>query len=187
MLKRSVETNVRDHRNNLNKCITQLLSAKVKIDDKDKVIIFLASPPKWCDTLVTAVLVGKTMLTMDEVSTTLLETANMKQPSSSSHTKQVLMVTSDASRGRRKKTRGRYYERRDDHSQSSSWKDVECLYCYEKGHIRRNCEKLTRHLEERKKQKAEETKVQMLLVISMTLKIVYILLLLRELILTLGF
>ncbi|GMN61563.1 hypothetical protein TIFTF001_030638 [Ficus carica] len=52
---------------------------------------------------------------------------------------------------------GRYYEWRDDCSQSSSWKDFECFYCHVMGHSRRNCEELKRHLEERRKQKSQET------------------------------
>ena len=66
------------------------------------------------------------------------------------------MVKSDVSRAK-SKTRGRYYERKDDCFQSSSWKDVKCFYCLEKGHIRRNYEKLTRHFEEKRKQKPQET------------------------------
>ena len=55
-----------------------ITTVKVKIDDKDKVIILLASLPKSYETLVTTLLVGKTTSTMDKVSTVLLETANMK-------------------------------------------------------------------------------------------------------------
>ena len=146
-LKMSEETDVRDHINN---SITQLLSVNVRINEENKVVILLASLTKSYETLITTLLVGKITLTVDEVSTVLLETADMKQPCSLSHTEQVLMVKSDASKGR-SKTWGRYYERRDDRSQSSSWKDVECFYCNEKGHIRRNCEELIRHLEEKRK------------------------------------
>ena len=51
---------------------------------------------------MTTLLVEKTTLTVDEVATALLETANMKQPSSSSHAEQVLVVKSDLSRDRSK-------------------------------------------------------------------------------------
>ena len=77
-LKMSEETDVRDHINNFNKYITQLLSVEVQIDDEYKAIILLASLPKLYETLVTTLLVGKTMLTVDEVSTAFLETTNMK-------------------------------------------------------------------------------------------------------------
>ena len=101
-LKMSEERDVRDHINNFNKCITQLLSVEVKIDEEDKAVILLASLPKSYETFVTTLLVRKTTLTVDEVSIVLLETANMKQPSSSSHTEQVLVVKSDASWDRSK-------------------------------------------------------------------------------------
>ena len=78
-LKIGEETDIRDQINNFNECITQLLSVEVKIDEEDKAIILLASLSKSYETLVTTLLVGKSMLTVDEVATTLLETANMKQ------------------------------------------------------------------------------------------------------------
>ena len=34
---------------------------------------------------------------------------------------------------------------------------MECHYCHKKGHIRRNCKELTKHLEEKRKEKANET------------------------------
>lgn len=79
----------------------------------------------------------------------------MKHPSSSSQMEQVLVVKSDSIRGW-SKTRVRYYDKRDDRSQSRSWKEIECFYCHEKGHIGRNYEELTKHLEEKKKQKTQE-------------------------------
>ena len=64
-------------------------------------------------------------------------------------------MKSDSNRGK-SKTRGRFYERRDDCSQSNSSKDFECFYCHENGHIQRNCEELTKHLKEKRRQKAQE-------------------------------
>ena len=74
-------SDIRDHINQFNKCITQLLSLEVKIEDEDQAIILLSSRPKSYEKLVTTLLVGKTTLTVDGVSTALLETENMKQPS----------------------------------------------------------------------------------------------------------
>ena len=65
--------------------------------------------------LVTTHLVGKTTLTVDEVKTTLLKTENMKG-SSSSHGDHVLAVKSGVDHGR-SILRGRYNDRRDNHSQ----------------------------------------------------------------------
>ena len=60
-------------------------------------------------------LVGKTMLTVDEVSTTLLETENINQPSSLSHTWQTLVMNFEPHYGR-SKSWGRNHDRRDDRS-----------------------------------------------------------------------
>ena len=84
-LKMSKRSDIRDHINQFNIYITQLLSLEVKIKDEDQAIILLSSLSKSYETLVTTLLVGKTMLTVDEVSTALLETENMKQSSSLSH------------------------------------------------------------------------------------------------------
>ena len=96
-LKMSEGIDIRDHINQFNKCITQLLSLEVNIEDKDQAIILLSSLPKSYETLVTMLLVGKTTMTVDEVSMALLETENMKEPSSLSHGgDRVLIMTSDS-------------------------------------------------------------------------------------------
>ena len=89
-LKMDEEMDIGDHINKFNKCVTQLLSVEVKIDKKDQVIILFASLPKSYETVVTMLLVGKTTLIVDKVSTTLLEIENVKKSSSLSHTRQAL-------------------------------------------------------------------------------------------------
>ena len=42
----SEENDITDHINNLNKCISQLLSVEVKIEKENKAIILLVSLPK---------------------------------------------------------------------------------------------------------------------------------------------
>ena len=73
-LKMDEGMNVRDHINKSNKCVTQLLSVEVKIDEGDQVIMLLASLPKLNEIVVTMLLVGRKTLTVDEVSTAFLET-----------------------------------------------------------------------------------------------------------------
>ena len=107
----------KDHINKFNKSITQLLSVVVKIDEEDQAIILLTSLPKSYETMMTTFLVEKTILIVDEVSTALLETKNIKQPSSFSHTGQTRVMNSK-SRHDRSKSRGRNYDRRNYHSQS---------------------------------------------------------------------
>ncbi|KAF4367336.1 hypothetical protein F8388_025754 [Cannabis sativa] len=53
-----------------------------------------------------------TTLTVDEVSTALLEIDSIKQPSGMSHTDQALVTRSESSRGR-STLRGRYDDKRD--------------------------------------------------------------------------
>ena len=78
-----------------------------KIEEENKAIILLASLPKSCQTLVTILLVGKIMLTVDKVSTVLLETENIKQPSCSSYIGQGLVIRSELNHSI-SKSRGRY-------------------------------------------------------------------------------
>ena len=80
-----------------------MLSLEVKIEDEGQAIILLSSLPKSYKTLVTTLLVGKTMLTVDEVSMALLEIENIKELSNLSHAgDRVLTVKLDSDRGRSK-------------------------------------------------------------------------------------
>ena len=63
----------------------------------------LSSLSKLYETLITTLLVGKMMLTVDGVSTVLLETENMKEPRSLSYGgDRILTVKSDSDCGRSK-------------------------------------------------------------------------------------
>ena len=108
---------VRDHINKFNKRVTQLLSIEVKIDEEDQIIILLAFLSKLYETVVTTLLVGKIMLTVDEVLIAFLEIENFKQPSSLSHTGQAFVMNSKSHHGR-SKSQERNFDIRDDRSQS---------------------------------------------------------------------
>ena len=77
-LKMDEKMDVTDYINKFNKCLTQLLSVEVKIDEEDQTIILLKPLPKSYKTVVTTLLVRMITLTVDEVSTTLLEIENIK-------------------------------------------------------------------------------------------------------------
>ena len=76
-----------------NKCITHLFGLKAEIEVEDQAIILFSSLPRSYKMLVTTVSVGNATLTVDEVSTALLETKNMNEPSLS-HDDQVLVMKS---------------------------------------------------------------------------------------------
>lgn len=85
---------------------------------------------------MTTLLVGNTTLTMDEVSTSLLETTNVIQSTFPSH-RDALATREDSRTSLSSKERcmlkGRYYNR-DDHFISRSRDDIECFYCHKKTH-----------------------------------------------------
>ncbi|KAL5563946.1 hypothetical protein UlMin_033693 [Ulmus minor] len=83
------------HINKFNKCITQLLSAEIEIDEEDQAIILLASLLKSYETLVTTLLVGKQTLTVDEVTTALLETEKIKQPTNEDEFADMLLASTN--------------------------------------------------------------------------------------------
>ena len=99
-LKMDERIDIRDQINKFNKCVTQLSSVKVKIDEEDQTIILLTFLSKSYETVVTMFLVGKPTLAMDEVSITFLKTKNIKQPSSLPHTKQTFVMNSKPRHGR---------------------------------------------------------------------------------------
>ena len=64
---------VGDYTNKFDKYTVQLLSIEVKIDGEVKDVILLATLLKSYETLMIIILIGKMILTMNEMSTTLSE------------------------------------------------------------------------------------------------------------------
>lgn len=91
------------HVNNFNRCISHRLDVDADIEDKDQVMILLCSLSKSYDTLMTTLLIWKTILTMNEASTILLKTSNVIQSAIPSHgdviTTQEHSRVSSSSRG----------------------------------------------------------------------------------------
>ena len=88
------------------------------------------------------------------MSTALFEMENMKGLSLS-HGDQMLAVKLSSERVK-SMSRGRYNDKRDNHSQPRGWSNVNCYYCHKKGHKRRDCEELTKHLEEKRKEEVQK-------------------------------
>ena len=100
--------------------------------------------------MVTTLLIGKQNLTVDEMRTALLETKKIKQPSNSSPAESLAIKEDNNAKSRRRRSESRGRNSQNDHSKSRPRKDVECQYCYKKGHIRRFYNELKSDLEERK-------------------------------------
>ena len=67
-LKMEEGSDVRSHINKFNKCINQLLSVEVKIDEEDEAVILLSSLPKSYESLRSTLLIRKSTLIVDEMS-----------------------------------------------------------------------------------------------------------------------
>ena len=127
-------SDVTGHIKKFNKCITQLLSVEIEIDEEYQAIILLASLLKSYETLVTTLLVGKQTLMVDEVTTALLETEKIKQPSSSSLAESHIVKEDNKTKSRRGRSKSRGRNGQNDRSKSCPKKDVECHYCHKRGH-----------------------------------------------------
>ncbi|KAK2969659.1 hypothetical protein RJ640_025836 [Escallonia rubra] len=71
--------------NAFSKITTELLNVEAKIAEEDLDILLLSSLSSVYETLRTTLLIGKDMLTVDEVTTTLLETDSLKNSGSGSN------------------------------------------------------------------------------------------------------
>ena len=63
---------VQEHLSNFQRILTNLLSVGEKVEEKTRALVLLSSLPRSFESLVTAILVGKSTIKMDEVTTTIL-------------------------------------------------------------------------------------------------------------------
>ena len=119
----------------------------MKVDDEDRALLLLSSLPHSYENLVTTLLVGKETLNEDDVIAVLLENEKFKKPSVQTEGA-AFVAKSDCGRS---VARGNNYGRESSRSRSrprADYKDKECYYCHEMGHIRFNCKKLEEDLTE---------------------------------------
>ena len=90
---------------------------------------------------------------MDKVTTALIETEKIKQPSSSYPAESLVVKEDNKTKSRRGRSKSRGRNGLNDRSKLHPRKYVDYHYYHKKGHIRRFCHKLKRDLEERKNQK----------------------------------
>ncbi|KAK2983908.1 hypothetical protein RJ640_020204 [Escallonia rubra] len=143
-------SDIRDHLNAFSKIPTKLLNVEVKIDEEDLAIILLSSLPSAYETLRTTLLVGKDTLTVDEVTTTLLETNSLKDSGGCSHANGLVARADPKTDSRRNKNwqRGKRNGKDKVRSQSRARDGVICHYCKVKGHYKNQCQEMRKDLKE---------------------------------------
>ena len=98
---------MQEHLSHFQKIFTDLLSVSENVEEKTRALILLASLLPLYESLVTALLVGKSTIKMDEVTTVILqnEVLRMENPASSSGGSSSALVVSEGAGGCRQSGR----------------------------------------------------------------------------------
>ena len=98
---------MQEHLSNFQRILTDLLSIGEKIEEKTRILVLLSSLPYSFESLVTALLVGKSSIKMEEVTSTLFQNEILRRENqaSSSSGNSVLTISREAG-GRRWSDRG---------------------------------------------------------------------------------
>ena len=130
---------VQEHLSNFQRILTDLLSVGEKVEEKTRALVLLSSLPQSFESLVTALLVGKSTIKMEEVTSALLqnEVLRRENQASSSGGNSALVVSGRAS-DRRRSDRGS----RGGRSKSKDVSKIKCYRCDQVGHRVRDCPQL---------------------------------------------
>ncbi|GFY95706.1 filament-like protein [Actinidia rufa] len=124
-----------EHMNVFNGYLNQLRKVDVKIDEEDKALLLLTSLPDSYDTLVTTLLYGKDTVSLEQVQSSLVSHCTQKRSSFEDGENAALAVQS-GNRGKKSDGRSGWSN---GSSSSSRGKGVQCYYCKEFGHVKRDC------------------------------------------------
>ncbi|GFS44993.1 hypothetical protein Acr_00g0093470 [Actinidia rufa] len=124
-----------EHMNVFNGYLDQLRKVDVKIDEEDKALLLLTSLPDSYDTLVTTLLYGKDTVSLEQVQSSLVSHCTQKRSSFEDGESAALAVQS-GNRGKKSDSRSGWSN---GSSSSSRGKGVQCYYCKEFGHVKRDC------------------------------------------------
>ena len=93
---------MQEHLSHFQKILTDLLSVGENVEEKTRALVLLASLPSSYESLVTALLVGKSTIKMDEVIAAILqnEVLRRENPASSSGGSSSALVASEGAGGR---------------------------------------------------------------------------------------
>ena len=94
---------MQEHLSHLQKILTDLLSVGEKVEEKTRALVLLVSLPPSYESLVTAFLVGKSTIKMDEVTAAILqnEVLRRENPALSSDSGSSILMVSGEVRGSR--------------------------------------------------------------------------------------
>ena len=124
-----------EHMNVFNGYLDQLQKVDVKIDEEDKALLLLTSLPDSYDTLVTTLLYGKDTVSLEQVQSSLVSHCTQKRSSFEDGESAALAVQSE--------NQGKKFDGRSGWSNgsisNSRGKGVQCYYCKEFGHVKRDC------------------------------------------------
>ncbi|KAL5149367.1 Retrovirus-related Pol polyprotein from transposon TNT 1-94 [Glycine soja] len=143
-LKMEMEGDLHDHINKFNQLVSQLLNADDKLSDEEQTfLLLLASLPRSFKALVQTLLVGRSILKLDEVTVKTMRTKNVDDEH---HALAVVEFERERNHSRRHdRLRGR------SKSQSRLQRDMsnmQCYYCGENNHVQTRCKQMKEDLNE---------------------------------------
>ncbi|VFQ59821.1 unnamed protein product [Cuscuta campestris] len=137
--------NLHDHINMFNQLVCQLMNADDKIKDEEQALL-LVSLPKSYKPLVETLLVGKTTLTVDEVTTALRESERMMRNDTNNTGGDRILVARERGLWRNSPRMHDDPRERSKSKVHRDLSDVECYYCREKGHMQVRCPQMREDL-----------------------------------------
>ncbi|VFQ86382.1 unnamed protein product [Cuscuta campestris] len=145
-LKMEEGSNLHDHINMFNQLVCQLMNADDKIKDEEQALLLLASLPKSYKPLVQMLLVGRTTLTVDEVTAALCESERMMRNDTNNTRGDHILVARERGLGRNSPRRHDDPKERSRSNVRRDLSDVECYYCRENGHMQVRCPQMREDL-----------------------------------------
>jgi hypothetical protein len=145
--------NVSKHLSDFQRLINQLTNMKMVLEDELQALLLLSSLPDNWDTLVVSLSnsAPQGVLTLDIVKDSMFnEEARRKEQGMPPESEALVTEYRGRSIHKKFNTRDKSRGSSGDKFKGKSWarKDVECFYCHEKGHMKKECRKLKREQQE---------------------------------------
>ncbi|GMJ10713.1 hypothetical protein HRI_004740500 [Hibiscus trionum] len=135
------------HVNIFNQIITDLTQLDVKIEDEDKAMVLLYSLPSSYEHMVTTLTYGKETIKVEEIIAALLAHNQRMQNTCESSHDDGLYVKGNHDNKRKSEKEGS--GRRNSRSKSRDKNTFRCYKCKEPGHMKRDCPKWIKELDDK--------------------------------------